>query len=88
MTEVPVARRHLCGMTISATRYALGCSTYIVGLTCAWVRAYWRDLDDNTRSVLLRDLRDGLRRPDSLGHDCDLREWRALLEWMEAQREK
>lgn len=67
-----VPRDQLASLLISATRYALGRATYIVGDTVAAIVQHAPRLDANTRHVLARDIStaldqgrqgDGLRRP-------------------------
>ena len=86
--SIPVTPARLSAMLISALRYALGRSTYIVGETCDWVRAYWPHIHPRDRETMLCDLRrwlDQSERHARLPWSSDMREWRALLEWMEAQ---
>lgn len=77
-------------VVLNAVRYAIGRATYVVGQTCEMVRAVWKDLDEHTRPIILRDLQESADRDsrvgwDVLGMDCDRREWLALLDWIKAQ---
>lgn len=62
------------GILISAVRYALGRSTYVVGQTVDTVMDVWEHLSDNAKSVILRDI---TYTPD-LGMDMDREEWMRL----------
>lgn len=75
MRRIPINEMLL----ISAVRYALGRRTYIVGVTVEEVLNSWPDLSDNTRSVILRDVRDAHELGDDMGHPCDRAEWMRIL---------
>lgn len=85
--EVPVFKRDLGAMLISAVRYALGRMSYIAGPTCTWVMTYWNYIPDEDASTLLSELRHWVHIQDSAtpGYrvGLDLVEWRNLLDWME-----
>lgn len=64
---------------IWATRYALGRSSYCVGMVCDEVRRNLPALAPETVSVLRRDIAEAIER-DQVGMDMDKRQWAALLE--------
>lgn len=66
---------------ISAVRYALGRQTYIVSMTCSYVRDVWESLGDNTRYVISKDVHEFVvNNPDF--SPIDLKEWKDLLEFI------
>lgn len=70
-------------LLISAVRYALGRQTYIVGETCRLVREHLGSADVNSQLVIARDIAQELSR-GQVGHACDDRAWRDLLQWLGA----
>lgn len=68
-------------LLIGAVRYALGRRTYVVSTTCRIARAALRELDDGSRGVIARDIREALAR-GRCGDEIDDRDWRNLLDWM------
>lgn len=72
---------------ISVVRYALGRMTYAVGEAVSFVRRVWPELGTDQRSVVIRDVREALRRAEAaggaVGMACDHVDWAKLLEWME-----
>lgn len=77
-------------MIIDATRYAIGRMSYQVSVTCDWLRKNWQHIPESTRAIVLRDIKEAVELDDldrqngdkyhRLGHDCDRREWVAVLE--------
>ena len=47
-------------MVTCALRYALGRMTYVPGAVQDWIKTYWKDLDSNTKFVIVRDVFDHL----------------------------
>lgn len=75
------------GTLISAVRYAIGRSTYIVSDTCAVVRGTWDALSPKTQEVIIRDVERALNDTMTfLGHQQDADEWRDLLAYMTERR--
>lgn len=68
---------------ISAVRYALGRSTYIVGVTVDEVLRVWPELSQNTRKVIARDVSSWLTY-EKLGASCDVADWLRLWDRAEA----
>lgn len=72
-------------MVIAAFRYCLGRSTYIVGECAAWIIKTWPLLNEQTRTIIQRELEEQFELDDHarakqrefkpLGWDCDRREW-------------
>ena len=85
---IPVPQPTLYLLLVSAIRYALGRSTYIVGSTCETVRAFWPHMTEVNREVLLRDVEEELvrvvRDGRTLGMQMDHDEWSRLALWMRA----
>lgn len=70
-------------MLISAVRYALGRSTYIVGVTCDFVASVKNKLSKCCIAILIHDIYGELEIAHDLGRtlgdECDEREWIDLL---------
>lgn len=72
-------------LIIDAVRYAIGRQSYQVGITCAWLRANWSQLDEHARTIVQQDVEEAFRDDDrdresvrpykALGMDMDRREW-------------
>lgn len=72
-------------MVIAAFRYCLGRSTYIVGECAAWIIKTWPLLNEQTKTIIKRELEEQFELDDraraeqreykTLGLDCDRREW-------------
>ena len=82
---IPVDRVHLGTLLISATRYALGRRTYVVGETCDLVRAYVGAVGAEFAGVILRDIESELAR-GQVGDPCDHEQWHALAAWLLERR--
>ena len=71
-------------MLISAVRYALGRQSYIVGVTCEFVRTVKPKLSQWCINILIRDIAEELDRYHDLGRpcgmECDDSSWCSLLE--------
>lgn len=72
-------------MLICAFRYALGRHTYVTGAAEEWVREFWPKLQAGTRDCIVRDLKRHIKDWGVSDDSCDMRGWKALLEWCEAR---
>lgn len=75
-------------MVVSAVRYALGRSTYVVGWTIGELIRIWDDLPVSTRSVVLRDVNDALNTTWPPMMDMDRAEWVRLIQFTEHQLQR
>lgn len=70
-------------MLISAVRYALGRQSYIVGVTCNFVKSIKSKLSQHCIAILIRDIEEELEMCQRLGRtcgmECDERSWMILL---------
>ena len=72
-------------MAVSAVRYCLGRSSYIVGDCADWLIEVWPLLSDSIKKTIQRDIEEAFDRDDddreecrssrALGMECDRREW-------------
>ena len=77
-------------MAVSAVRYCLGRSTYIVSDCQEWLCGAWEYLPENAKAIIQRDVEEAFKRDDedresgrdyrALGHDCDRRSWEKVRE--------
>lgn len=71
-------------MLISAVRYALGRQSYIVGVTCDFVRTVKPKLSKYCIDILIRDIDEELEMYHDLGRpcgmECDDSSWCSLLD--------
>lgn len=67
---------------INSQRYCLGRSGYAISEYCEILKVKWPDIPQNTRNILIRDLKLEIDSDRPLGHDCDRREWIRLLDFM------
>lgn len=71
-------------MLVSAVRYALGRSTYIVSDTTSTVRRAWPDLSHGARGVIVRDITEAIDGANAAGRTVgmgiDHREWVSLVD--------
>lgn len=70
----------ISAMLLSAERYALGRSTYIVGWTCQFIGNNLHLLTEGNKKVMIRDI----KQCKEYGWECDKQEWLKLLEKLEA----
>ena len=77
MLTVPVFTRDQIEMAHCAVRYCLGRMTYIVTDGCRWARLY-APHNEWFREQVIRDIEDA-ERMNSLGMECDAREWQRVL---------
>lgn len=75
---------------ICAVRYALGRQSYIVSVVCGYVADKRKTLSQNCLNVIIRDIEDELERfheaGQTLGMECDERDWKKLLQILKAER--
>lgn len=69
-------------MLTSAVRYALGRSTYIVSATTDQVKKVWSELSENSKAVILRDVKEAVDSPGTVGMQMDHQEWVNLYRFM------
>ena len=81
MTNVAVSDH----MIVSAVRYALGRSTYIVGWTVDEVIRIWDELPATTQTLIARDVGDALSNEWPQMMEMDRDEWVRLIKFTEAQ---
>lgn len=81
MTNVAVSDH----MIVSAVRYALGRSTYIVGWTVDEVIRIWDALPATTQTLIVRDVGDALSNEWPQMMEMDRDEWKRLLHHTEGE---
>lgn len=81
MTNVAVSDH----MIVSAVRYALGRSTYIVGWTVDEIIRVWDELPATTQTLIARDVGDALSNEWPQMMEMDRDEWVRLIKFTEAQ---
>lgn len=81
MTNVAVSDH----MIVSAVRYALGRSTYIVGWTVDEVIRIWDELPTTAQTLIARDVGDALSNEWPQMMEMDRDEWVRLIKFTEAQ---
>lgn len=72
-------------MAVSAARYCLGRSTYIVSDCQEWLCEIWDELPEKAQAIIQRDVEEAFKRDDedrangkdyrALGDACDRRGW-------------
>lgn len=72
-------------MALAAFRYCLHRRSYIVGACQNWVRDTWHEFTLHTRSVMIRDLAEGLDK-NTVGDELSVLLWQELLGWMRDQQ--
>lgn len=82
-----MTRRDRGTLLINAVRYALGRRTYVVSDTCRIARVALHEVTDDDRGVIGHDIQKALAR-GTCGDDIDDREWRDLLDWMDASAQR
>ena len=86
-----MSERELETMALCAIRYTIGRQSYIVSDGQKWAR-HWGEKSSWVRGVIIRDLRDEVRRCDdglpSLGDQYDEAGWRQVLEYLESLENK
>lgn len=75
-------------MVINATRYALGRMTYVVADTCEYLIHSLHQHREETREIVLRDIREDIeraeRRGETVGMAMDHAEWKKVLAHFES----
>jgi len=76
-------------VVLSAFRYALGRSTYIVQDTVIWLMENWYDIPEGTQAIIWKELKEAFEADNErrrsgikhypLGMDMDRAEWAKLL---------
>lgn len=66
---------------VSAIRYALGRRTYIVGITCDFMKKYVEQLSDNSIHTIIRDIEE-CQKINQLGDECDIYDWLELKQFL------
>lgn len=78
-------------MLISAVRYALGRMSYIVGVTCEFVKTVKPRLSQECINIIIRDIEEELERYHRSGHllgmECDERQWVKLRDFLKEEIE-
>jgi hypothetical protein len=86
-----MSERELETMALCAIRYTIGRQSYIVSDGQNWARQ-WGEKSSWIRGVIIRDLRDEVRRCDdgfhTLGDQYDEAGWRQVLEYLESLENK
>lgn len=71
-------------MLICAVRYALGRQSYIVSVTCDFVKSIKDKLSQNCINIIIRDIEEEIKMCHNLGRtcgmECDEADWIKLLE--------
>lgn len=62
-------------MVIDSVRYALGRTSYQVGVTARWLVTYWNSLPESAREIIQRDIEEAFDRDDR-----DRETWREALD--------
>jgi hypothetical protein len=57
-------------MVMSALRYALGRHSYVPGAVMDWISLHWDNLDNNTKTVIVRDVFEYLYRDYAFKNDA------------------
>lgn len=74
-------------LVISAVRYALGRSTYIVGVTVNEVIRLWPEFSTRTRKTIARDVSAHLAYDPLPGMAMDQADWLRLMKCARGERE-
>ena len=73
--EINGNKEDISAMLVCAERYALGRKTYIVQWVCEFIGNNLHLVTEKDKKVMIRDIENA----DDYGHECDEREWKALL---------
>ena len=76
----------LDALCINSTRYCLGRQSYAVGENCDNLRRLWPALSANAKTVIIRDIKEELARPNGGGAEMDRKSWRSLLQQLEKEK--
>lgn len=74
----------LSAMLLSAERYALGRTTYMVQWTCEVIADNLDLITLKDKKVMIRDIKEA----SYLGWDCDVKEWNNLLKILKKRVEE
>jgi len=64
---------------LSAFRYALGRQTYIVNSIVKNILNNWNDISDKLKNLMKREIQEAIDTNEA-GMDCDVKEWRKILD--------
>lgn len=78
------SRDDLSAMLLSAERYALGRTTYMVQWTCEVIENNLDLVTLHDKKVMIRDI----KQASYLGWECDIKEWNKLLKILEKATER
>lgn len=67
-------------MVMAAHRYCLGRRSYIVKACLDWLRKWWKEFDENTRAVIVRDTISALM-DGGAGGDYVAADWLTFARW-------
>lgn len=73
-------------LIICTVRYSLGRTSYQVGETCQFIIENWSNLSEYCKMIIERDIEKAFKESERclhnnkhpLGHDCDVRDWKAV----------
>lgn len=71
----------ISAMLVSAVRYALGRSTYIVSWTCDFIKDNLHLITEKDKCIMIRDIKE--QEKYGYGNDCDKASWIKLLKSLE-----
>lgn len=78
-TEIKVPLRDFQMMLLSAFRYSLGRKTYMSGVCVEWLEKYWDRMPKQYKEQIRNDIAHAIKH-GLAGSDCDVAEWKKLLE--------
>lgn len=84
ITEINGTISDISTMLLSSERYALGRKTYIVALTCSFIRRNMHFLTENDKKVMIRDIEEC----ENYGDWFDKEEWMKLLNELKEKKGK
>lgn len=67
-------------MVLAAFRYCMGRTSYIVGSCVDWLIAYWKEIDANTKKIILEETVESLNKGHA-GDRCDVEQWKRLVDY-------
>lgn len=63
-----------------AFRYALGRRTYVVDYVTKAIHAYWLDMQESDKSIIVKEIIEHYERFGNLGHDIDKEQWMSIVD--------
>jgi len=69
-------------MIMSAHRYCLGRSTYIVGCCVDFLMDHWAQLSNQDKDQIIKETKEAIE-SNSYGMECDKKEWEILINFAE-----